>query len=151
LRGKSRLRGSSEHIVYRLSTSRTPYSCLLQYPPRIHCLVLLISKDSNTNKISQKVRIQNLIGCHTSGKVRKALGRALYLRPPFEPCAYRYSCNERTSPANSYFEPHPHDDQTKTLPFLLSPQFFVFMQRRFVDWNFPSRHECCTWERRAGC
>jgi hypothetical protein len=34
-----------------------------------------VSKDSNTNKISQKVRIQNLIGCHTSGKVTKAPGR----------------------------------------------------------------------------
>jgi hypothetical protein len=49
--------------------------------PRPLCLVLLISKDSNTNKISQKVRIQNLIGCHTSGKVTKGPGRVLYETP----------------------------------------------------------------------
>ena len=47
-------------------------------PSRPLCLVLLISKDSNTNNISQKVRIQNLIGCHTSGKVTKGPGRVLY-------------------------------------------------------------------------
>jgi hypothetical protein len=35
-------------------------------------------KVSNTNKISQKVSIQNLIGCHMSGKVTKTQGRALY-------------------------------------------------------------------------
>ena len=55
----------------------------IQYSPRNHYLVLLISKDSNTNKISQKVRIQNLIGCHTSGKMTMVPGRVLYATSSF--------------------------------------------------------------------
>ena len=72
----SSLYGNRTKIQALKNVLRHPIKLLLQ-SPRPLCLVLLISKDLNTNKISQKVCIQNLIGCHTSGKVTKGPGRVL--------------------------------------------------------------------------
>jgi hypothetical protein len=72
---------SNSFMLKQGCSSKFPNSLIfdagIQCPPRRLCLVLLISKDPDTNKISQKVRIQDLIKCHTSGKVTKAPGRAL--------------------------------------------------------------------------
>ncbi len=63
-----------------------PRKQCIQRPPWPLCLsvqiVLLVSKDSNTHKISQKVRIQNLIERHTMAKLHRRRRRHCTRGPP---------------------------------------------------------------------